>query len=334
MGYKHKTTFSTLYSVTIAIVLLAAFLAVLLSACSAFSSSQINATSIGGNSLNSEDSSTQSTPTEAGVPTQEQLATNTPFLIPDETAAVPLESQPVGSSEPQAEANQEIDFGTADLVIIRPGQLSRHTSPIRVIANLNTIAPLETEITLYGEDGRVLASKTLWSNPYSDPINGNLITDIEFSLPGMVETGRLEIKAFESTGRIWALNSVYQILLSSGITDRNYAPEDQDRILLQLPFPDQHQASSSPIFVSGLVRTNSDKPLTIWLIDEAGNVVGEGQAPVVLTPGSPYGQFVGEIPYQVEKLTRVWMTFGMQEGRIPGFTYIKTIEFTLMSDSN
>jgi hypothetical protein len=331
MGNKHKTSFPTLNRVSLAIALLAALLA----ACSPVASPQIDAiTATTGNSINSGDPNTQVTPTGAEIPIQEQLATNTPVVVPDKTAITPLESQPVGSSEPQPDANQEIDFGTADLAIIRPGQLSRHTSPIRVIANLDTILPLETEITLYGEDGRVLASKTLWSNPYSDPINGNLITDIEFSLPGMVETGRLEIKAFESTGRIWALNSVYQILLSSGITDRNYAQENQDRILLQLPFPDQRQASSSPIFVSGLVRTDSDKPLTIQLVDEAGNVVGEGQAPVVLSPGSPYGQFVGEIPYHVDKLTQVLMTFGLQEGRIPGFTYIKTIPFTLIPGSN
>ncbi len=330
MGNKHKITFLTLYSVVIALALLATLLA----ACSPVFSPGIDGATTEENSTNSENSNPQSTSTGAEIPIQEQKATNTPVLIPNQTAAAPLESQPVGSSEPQSDTNQNIEFGTADLAIIRPGQLSRHTSPIRVIANLNSILPLETEITLYGEDGRVLASKTLWSNPYSDPINGNLITDIEFSLPGMVETGRLEIKAFESTGRIWALNSVYQILLSSGITDRNYAPEDQDRILLQLPFPDQHQASSSPIFVSGFVRTSSDKPLTIWLIDEAGNIVGEGQASVVLTAGSPYGQFVGEIPYQVDKLTQVLMTFGLQEGRIPGYSYIKTIQFTLMPGSN
>jgi hypothetical protein len=70
------------------------------------------------------------------------------------------------------------------------------------------------------------------------------------------------------------------------------------------------------------------------LIDETGTTVGEGQASVVLTPGSPYGQFVGEIPYQVSSPTRVLMTFGMQEGRIPGFTYIKTIEFTLQPANN
>ena len=232
------------------------------------------------------------------------------------------------------ETQDKIDFGPADLAIIRPGQLSRHTSPIRIIANLNTTLPLETEITLYGEDGRVMFSKVLWSKPYNDPINGNLITDLEFSIPGMTEIGRLEIKAFDASGRVWALNSVYQILLTRGITDRNYAPENQDRILLQLPFPGQREINTSPVFISGIVRTSSDTPLTIWLIDATGTTVGEGQASVVLTPGSAYGQFVGEIPYQVSSTTQVFMTFGMQEGRIPGLTYLKTIEFTLLPDNN
>lgn len=271
--------------------------------------------------------------TEAASSASNPAATISPAIIPVETSSV--QAQTLDAPDPgQAEAPVQIDFGTADLAIIRPGQLSRHTSPIRIIANLNTFLSKETEITLFGEDGRVLASKQLWSKPYNDPINGNLITDIEFSIPVVAETGRLEIKVFDSSGRIWALNSVYLILLSGGITDRNYAPENQDRILLQLPMPGQRQVNSSPLFISGMVRTQSDAPLTIWFIDETGTTVGEGQASVVLTPGSPYAQFVGEIPYQVSKSTNVLMTIGMQEGRIPGFTYIKTIEFTLLPGNN
>jgi hypothetical protein len=258
----------------------------------------------------------------------------TPALIPLGTSSPLLETPPPSDVVQPDESQNLIDFSPADLAIIRPGQLSRHNSPIRIIANLNTTLPMETKITLYGEDGREIFSKFLWSKPYNDPINGNLITDLEFSIPGLAEIGRLEIKAFEPSGRIWALNSVYQILLSRGITDRNYAPENQDRILLQLPFPDQREISDSPIFISGIVRTSSDSPLDVWLVDEAGTVVGEGQASVVLTPGSDYGQFVGEIPYQVSGPTQVFMTIGMEEGRIPGLTYLKTIDFSLLPDDN
>ena len=332
MGKLHKILFRFHLS-AILTILLAISLAASLTACSAASPPEAVQTQ----SVQPEDL-TKSPPTPVASPEavnseSHPAATHTPALIPVETNSEQV--QTLNAPDPdQAEAPLQIDFGTADLAIVRPGQLSRHTSPIRIIANLNTFLSKETEITLYGEDGRVLASKRLWSKPYNDPINGNLITDIDFSIQVLAETGRLEVKVFDSSGRIWALNSVYLILLSGGITDRNYAPENQDRIQLQLPMPGQRQVDSSPLFISGMVRTQSDEPLTIWFIDENGTTVGEGQASVVLTPGSPYAQFVGEIPYQVSGPTNVLMTIGMQEGRIPGFTYLKTIEFTLLPDNN
>ena len=329
MGDLHKNPLSFHFSAILTTIFLVISLAASLTACGPASSPE----TVQSESVQMGDpSKTPPTPmisTEAASSETIPSATDTPAPIPVDTNSVQAQTLNAPASAMQ-ETPVQIDFGTADLAIVRPGQLSRHTSPIRVIANLNTLLSKETEITLYGEDGRVLASKRLWSKPYNDPINGNLITDIDFSIPVVAETGRLELKVFDSSGRIWALNSVYLILLSGGITDRNYAPENQDRIQLQLPMPGQRQVESSPLFISGMVRTQSDEPLTIWFIDESGTTVGEGQASVVLTPGSPYAQFVGEIPYQVSGPTNVLMTIGMQEGRIPGFTYLKTIEFTLL----
>lgn len=333
MSYLHKPSLRFHRAAFLTIILLALSLSLSLAACSATAPPEAAQTQSVQPVVASNPSPTPLVSTQAAGSSSILAATNTPAIIPVSTNSVQAQTL-ISPDSGQAEAPVQIDFGTADLAIIRPGQFSRHTSPIRIIANLNTLLPLETEITLYGEDGRVLASKQLWSKPYNDPINGNLITDIEFSIPVVAETGRLELKALDSSGRVWALNSVYLILLSRGITDRNYAPESQDRILLQLPMPGQRQVNSSPMFISGLVRTQSDAPLTIWLIDETGNTVGEGQASVVLTPGSAYAQFVGEIPYQVSEATNVLMTIGLQEGRISGFTYIKTIEFTLLPVDN
>ncbi|MCB2178792.1 hypothetical protein KQH61_05210 [bacterium] len=272
------------------------------------------------------------TPEEPILPTEETPAptlipTNTPALLPtsqstsaDETLAV---------IEETAQPENAIDFGTAELAIIRPGQLSRLVSPIRVIVNLKPGPDRLIEMTLYGEDGRILFNEADYAHPFDDPVNGNLIKDLEFSIDGLVETGRLEFKVYDEFGRMKALNSVYLILLSSGISDRNFAPETADRIVLQLPFPDQLEIHASPIFTSGLVRTASETPLFVSLVDEHGETLGEGRASVVLTPGSEYGQFVGEIPYTVSEPTSALLTFGMKEGRISGYTFIKTIEVIL-----
>lgn len=280
---------------------------------------------------NQSPSSTQEeqdlTPGETATPTL--VPTNTPamLLLPTSQNAPSDENQE--AIESTALPEEEVDFGTAEIAIIRPGQLSRLASPIRAIVNLRPGPDRLVEITLYGEDGRILYNEADYAHPFDDPVNGNMIKDLPFSIEGLVETGRLEFKVYDSFGRLKALNSVYLILLSSGISDRNFTPETSDRIIMQLPFPDQLELHTSPIFISGLVRTTSETPLYVSLVDEQGETLGEGRASVVLTPDSDYGQFVGEIPYTVSEPTPALLTFGMKEGRIAGFTYIKTIQVTL-----
>lgn len=285
------------------------------------------------------------------LPLPTALPESQPTLLADGDAP-PVDAEPEPSATParlptlaiqdtaspaeQTESAAEIGIpGIAEIAILRPGQLSRHTSPIRVLASLSNEADTETMITLYGEDGRVLAQREYAVLPYPDPVNGNVILEMEFQIEGLAETGRLEFKTYDTFGRLRALNSVNLILLSRGITDRNFAPEDGERIQLQIPFPGQTEIEGGQIFLSGLVRLTPPpqdgipQPLTVQLIGEQGEVLGEGRASVVLTPGSSFGQFVAEIPYQVDARTNVLLTIGIEEGRLPGFTYIKTFPLVL-----
>ncbi len=59
----------------------------------------------------------------------------------------------------------------------------------------------------------MLAERKFEILPYDDPVNGNVITDLEFTIEGMNEVGRLELKAYDQFGRLRALNSVNLILL-------------------------------------------------------------------------------------------------------------------------
>lgn len=269
-----------------------------------------------------------STPLPSATPTE--LVMPTP--IPAQPSQVFL---PTFGPTPEAGLTQEAetdlyDFGIAAINILRPGQYSRLTSPIRVIANLQTGNDLDVILTLFGEDGRVLANKNIDAKPYDDPLNGNLITDVNFSIPGMVEAGRLELKVIDRYGRLKALNSVNLVLMTNLPDDRNYAPESGERIQLQIPFPSQTEIESNPLLISGLARVQSDHPINIWLVDERGNTVGEAEAAVVRTPGSAYGQFIGEITYEVSAPTRVYMILAISDSRIPGYTYVKAIEMVLL----
>jgi len=42
------------------------------------------------------------------------------------------------------------------------------------------------------------------------------------------------------------------------------------------------------------------------------------------------GQFIGEIAFQVEQPTRVLMILAISDSRIPGYTYIKSLDLVLV----
>lgn len=256
-------------------------------------------------------------PTASATAEPEPTPVSSPVITPE--LPTPAQTEPAGA---------EIDFGPAEISIIRPGQLSRVSSPVRVIIALANGNSRLVQFSLIGEDGRAITTFKDWTLPYLDPVNGNLTKDIEFSIPGVAEAGRLEISLQDSFGRILALNSVELILLSTGGTDRNYAPENRDRVMVQLPSPGATIQGGS-LLIAGFVRTRNGSPLTVWLIDEAGNKVGEGEAPVVLAEGAQQGQFVGEIAYTVAARTPVRLVIALPAEGDSGYTFIKSMEIIL-----
>ncbi|MBN2043832.1 MAG: hypothetical protein JW757_02330 [Anaerolineales bacterium] len=245
------------------------------------------------------------------------------------------QDQPVQTEDRSYSANNFTIPGTAEIAILRPGQYSRLVSPIRLIASFSNPEDALTFITLYGEDGRVLAERKFDILPYDDPVNGNVITDLEFSIEAMNEVGRLELKVVDQFGRLRALNSVNLILLADGPADRNYAPEDGERILPQIPFPGQTEIEGGKLFLSGLVRltptiqTGEPHPLNIHLVDQTGTIIAQGWAPVVVSSGSQVGQYVAEIEYQVTEPTPVLLAIGIIEGRFIDPAYVKTFSIIL-----
>jgi hypothetical protein len=288
------------------------------------------------------------------IPPTEEIA-QTPELVPVEeinnlpthAPTTTIEDQAVETSiQPEAditgtnippdeqpsELNQLIDpgesFGEAGLIVKRPGQLSRMASPFRVIAFVDPGPDRRVQVTLLGEDGRTLASKRVRAMEFLGLDNGNMITDLEFEISALSELGRLEISVYDEFGRVRQMNSVNLILLSVGETDRNYAPEEQERIIIQYPLAN-YMVEGNSLLVSGSVRTTSDHPLALTLIDEQGNLVGQGEATVVLSDDQSSGVFIGEIPFSVDAPIWVRLSVALPDDRIPGHEYIKTLEMVI-----
>ena len=266
------------------------------------------------------------------LPTHAETATSLPEVVETSIQEVPAEEelQPPIAPDPNLDSlfGDDPTFEQADLLVKRPGKYSQIVSPFRVIAFVVPGPDNRVQVRLLGEDGRVLAEKTVRVMEYLGLDNGNMITDLEFEISSLSELGRIEYSVNDEFGRVKAHNSVDVILLSTGESNRNYAPEIQERIIIQYPLAN-YMIEGNSLLVSGLVRTTSNQPLSLSLTDETGRVLGEGSASVVLSDQQDFGLFIGEIPYQVDVPVWVRLSVSIPGERIPGVEFIKTMELVI-----
>jgi len=241
----------------------------------------------------------------------------------------PLPDGPGPSSDsPASLIDPSARFTDADIKILKPGPYSFVTSPFRVSAHLEPDPHYLIDLHLVGEDGRTLTDKTVMAVPWEGQTTVTMVTLIEFEIPTYTELARLEISVTDEFGRPKALNSIDVILLSEGIPMRNYVEELQDEVAIQYPLINS-MVQGDTLLVSGLVKTLSEKPLELQLIDETNTIIGSTDAAVLIPEDSPYGLFAGEIHYTISKPTWVRLVIRVPGARIPGTAYIKTMEILL-----
>lgn len=241
----------------------------------------------------------------------------------------PLPDSPEPSSDsPSSLIAPNAIFQDADIKILKPGPYSFLTSPFRVSAHLEPDPHYLIDLHLVGEDGRTLTEKTVMAVPWEGQTTVTMATLIEFEIPTYTELARLEISVTDEFGRPKALNSIDLILLSEGVPMRNYAEELQDEVAIQYPLINS-MVQGNTLLVSGLVKTRSEKPLELQLIDETNTIIGSTDAAVLIPEDSAYGLFAGEIHYTISKSTWVRLVIRVPGARIPGIAYIKTMEILL-----
>ncbi len=259
--------------------------------------------------------------------------TNTPPDTPDETGN---DNQPFSEAvTPGAEEEAPVDLSTlvnpddpfplGEILIFKPGPYSLLSSPFRISANVAPGPNNEVHIRLVGEDGRVLMQSTIQVYPFAGASTHTMGMEIVFEIQAMSELGRLEISVMDEFGRPKAMNSVDLILLSTGTSKRNYAGDLLEEVVINYP-TSNIMVQGNSLLVSGLVRTRSEEPLKLELIDETGAVIVSADAAVLLPEDSEHGIFAGEIEYTVTTPTWVRLVISVPGERIPGTAYIKTIE--------
>ena len=268
------------------------------------------------------------------APTSNATASRTPILsrtpTPQATASatdaptLTATASPTPTITPTATDTPRPEIPPSAIRILSPAPLSRVTSPIEVRAVLAPGAGGQFRIELLGEDGRLLARQVL-KYP-GERVNANL--ELAFEIPGVAETGRLQITTLDSFDRVIALSSSNIILMSVGKAEYNIASDLRERILILQPAPDDLLLGGT-LTIFGKAWPNEDEPLLVELITESGGVVGQRLVSVQAEPGEDYGIFTTDIAYQITEPTAVRLTVYEDTDRIPGKTHITTMEITL-----
>jgi hypothetical protein len=256
-------------------------------------------------------------PSSTPAPTDRPAPSQTPTRLPPSPTPTYVLKNPAEISLPDS-----IPYG--EIQILNPGPLSRVVSPIRLHAYLNPGEDDRVRVSLYGEDGRLLVRHVL---SYSAPpaYKVHLKVDLDFEIPGVAETGRLEISTQDEYGRTDALAATDLILLSEGQSDVNPPLDLYEGIIIQHPIPSA-LIQDGTIIVQGFTRYAPSDQLYVELVNFRGGVVGSkviGVSGEELENG--YRFFVGEISYQVGTPSWVRVQVTARDGDMSGVQHLSSV---------
>lgn len=244
---------------------------------------------------------------------------------PTPTAFVP---EQIGEGFTPPDENDNSGHPPAIIKIYRPGDLSIVTSPFRVVANVPPGLDGNVLAELFGEDGRILTRKIINVVPLPGLNTANLISDFDFETVGVAEAGRLQITVIDNYGRVYTVNSVNLILLSTGYSELKGYGDLRENIIIQQPQPNI-TVNGQTLLVSGLARTGDDRPLVIEVIDRSGRIITFGTAALVPSENGSFHQFVGEVSFSVSEPTPVRVIVSARGARIPGTAFLSSLEVIL-----
>ncbi|MBW8011083.1 MAG: hypothetical protein FVQ83_07570 [Chloroflexi bacterium] len=224
--------------------------------------------------------------------------------------------------------NPDSIYPEGEILIYRPGDLSKVTSPFRLVANLEPGPNGRVHVELFGEDGRTLSRKILNVMIPASMTRFNVLTDLDFEIVGVAEAARLQVSVDDEFGRLRALASIDLILISVGPTELTRYRDTLENIIIQQPFANV-MIQGETLLITGLARTDSEQPLAVELIDRDGNIVSYGMATVVFQEGEEYAFFAAEITYNVDEPTWVLITVRELGFNIPGTVHLSSVEIVL-----
>ncbi len=257
-------------------------------------------------------------PTNTRTPTSTRIPTRT--RVPSRTPTITLTPTNTNTPTPPPPL----------LYILRPGLLSRVTSPIQMELNMTIGGDGKVTIELIGEDGRIIAQQI---QSYGRDQAGKriwLVPELSFTIDAAAETARLQITTQDLFGRIQEIASVDVVLLAVGRNEIYPSLIDQEPFLVRQPKPEA-EISGGKLVVRGLARPVNDSPLFIEMVTEDNIVISTDQVKVAM-PSAPMSHtpFTVEIPYTVDGPTPVRLVIRQEGSRIPGNVALTSLLIKLL----
>ncbi len=264
-------------------------------------------------------------------PTETQYLTLQPNKVPSSPTITPVNTPSPDPNLilPLAITPPSIEPIPQALIQFRsPGPLSKVASPFKVYAYLKPGKGGQVEITLYGEDWRVLV-RQIKPLPYINRQGfATLYESLSFEIPGTAESAWLSLSVMDEFGRKTSINSVPLILLSIGQSDIIPPADTLSPIVIQQPLP-LTLIQGQKVIASGLARSGGDTYLMMELIDQEGKIVGKRVTDVKPAKEGGLGHFTTEIPYDVKEVTPALLVVWQGKGTISNVIYLSSVEVLL-----
>jgi hypothetical protein len=217
---------------------------------------------------------------------------------------------------------------SATIRIFRPGPGSQVTSPFQVYGRGGPSYNERVGIRLVGEDGRLISERLTYLLVFPGRA-GNFVAQLEFQTPRLAEAARLEVYTEDLRyGRLAQLASMDLVLLSRGSQLLHPQIEGPEKLAIFEP-RDGAIAQGGLMAVRGAGWVDSDLPLTIELLDRAGQPLASRQVPLVAPEIGQLGTFEVELQYQIpfSQYGRV-VVYETSTG-IPGLRHYSSVEVWL-----
>lgn len=211
----------------------------------------------------------------------------------------------------------------ARLLIEAPGPMSLLASSVQLHLFLIPGETNMVQVSLFGEDGRLLARDLTRVNDVPPP-GVNVSIEFPFSIRA-AELARLEVITRDKAGRIEGLTAMHVTLLPMGLSQINPPDPPFERAAIYSPAPEA-EVFGGTLIVEGALWPLNDQPVIIELQDESGRILMTRQLSLV---GNTYIPFATTLPYKVEEPTEARLSIRQIDPRFNMAAYIFSVLVTL-----